>query len=190
MEVTISILASSDSKWFGIGFPDPSYYYEKTLRKSGLLNGYALIYTNGDIEEYDIVSTDNIITAMSLQSSQDYLYKNITSSGGTVSITLTREIDTGDPNDFVFDVAGYLDCYPFLMTVAMGDGPTFDGTTNDYGSSYIYLYDSSLMDDSFVHFICHQKHCNIRIVYIVFIRTILCFLPESPLCCKQLDVVQ
>ena len=147
-DVSISIFASTNTRWFGIGFPDPSYYYDKTLRKSGLLNGYALVYINGDIDEYNITSTNNVITTMNLQSSQNITSKSIDNSSSTVSINLTRSIDTGDPNDFVFDAESYLDCYPFLMTVAMGDGATFDGTSNDYGSSYIYLYDSSLLANS------------------------------------------
>eukprot|EP01083_Nonionella_stella_P089661 250248_1 len=138
--VVINIMSSTNASWFIVGFPSRDLYYDKSTRKSDLLNGYALSYVNGDISEHTIAAKNNIIHTMTPQINQNIAVHNIDTSDGTINITLTRSITTNDVNDFQFDLASYLHCDPFLMTVAIGD--------NSFGSSYVYLYDKSWLGNN------------------------------------------
>eukprot|EP01083_Nonionella_stella_P264522 897245_1 len=157
--VVINIISSTNASWFSVGFPLPNLYYNKSKRKNDLMNGYALTYINGTISEHTIASTNNTIHTMMPHAAQNIIVDNIGNSDGTVNITLTRNLTTDDPsNDFQFDLASYLDCYPLLMTVAIGDGLIL-GADNSFGSSYVYLYDKILLSDTTKF---HQKW-NVRL---------------------------
>ncbi len=144
-EVVIKIESSTNTSWFAIGFPDKDlFYYNKTKRKNDIMTGYAIVYINDNVQEYDITtSADNLIDTMNLQASPDDLtIVNIDNSSGQVTIDLRRDLVSNDTNDFEFKFAEYKNCYPFLLTVAIGDDPTtFTANTNTHGSSYLYIYD-------------------------------------------------
>eukprot|EP01084_Bolivina_argentea_P077964 141465_1 len=149
-EVSIKIESSTNTSWFAIGFPNKdNFYYDKTKRKSTIMSGYAIVYINDNVQEYNIApSGDNLIDSMTLQGIQNLVIDNIDNSGGTVTIDIRRNLTTADAEDFEFKFIEYTNCYPFLLTVGIGNGLTFTPNTNTHGSSYVYIYDKNLELDT------------------------------------------
>lgn len=145
-DVNITIYCSTNTKWFAIGFPSESLYFDRSL---DVINGYAIVYENGVVSEATLSATNSIIDTRPLQGTQNILNSNVVDSGSDLTITVQRKLDTTDLADFVFDLASLTTCFPLLMTAAMGDAATFAAsTTNTYASSYLYLYNETYLLDN------------------------------------------
>ena len=151
--VDITITASNVYNWFSIGFPSPLLYYDKSI---DLQNGYQIVYLNDgsdEVKEYNRLPNDQCdellnISSCYVEQNEQNIFQNYTVINGSVkTIELQRKLKTTDIEDFEFMLNDYIECFPFLLTIAVGDSPTFN-ITYTYQSSYVYLYDMDLLSNS------------------------------------------
>ena len=164
-----------DNSYIAVGFPNTTFY-ELTDRSRYLVGGYSILYRNStnDIQEVNVNEDVSFLffkvtrfsmffcfcvqcgacnsdtDYFSVQSNQDISIDSNTGSGGRRLFTVFRDIISVDAEDFSFDMASYLLCNPFLVTVAVGNG--FD-SWNYLIESYLYTYNQVVeTNDQVVNF--------------------------------------
>ena len=88
---TTLTLAGPSNKWFGIGFGNSNMY------------GTDILMTNGSSNLRDAYSTANVQPQEEV--SQDWTLVSNTVSSGTRTIIASRDNNTGDSNDYVFNAS-------------------------------------------------------------------------------------
>ena len=88
---TTLTLAGPSNKWFGIGFGNSNMY------------GTDILMTNGSSNLRDAYSTANVEPQE--EASQDWTLVSNTVSSGTRTIIASRDNNTGDSNDYVFNAS-------------------------------------------------------------------------------------